>query len=774
MIDLEQQFRALRPRRSLMMSYAVSLLHFEFFLLEHLQQSGVGRVTLLVDPRAYQLSFAEGLAVHGVGLDYRIAAVHLPNARASFHPKLYFFSHEGGLTLFVASANLTLGGCRRNVEVVDRIDVRPNGTGDLWAFREYSAFLRDLLEFDPTLPRAVRAEVEETVREIEALPFDPAVADGGPWFLHTLHFGLLTQISEHIPRDEVEEITACSASFDAQGTALAALADAYPHARLRIYGQADDRSYINGAALGRLTGRVTLHDFRMTAEEDEKRPLHAKLAVFRGAARSWLVSGSAHLSAPAWIRAASDSGNIEAVTLRSASGLQAFGDLFAVVQQTEPIPFDRMRWTPGDDARLDTPPPFRIAEARVQDEHVIVQLALLDPGWREAEFELIAPAEKGTAVPLRRTGGDEQAILGLSAQLAAEVVTGEAAVAVRVQARGPLGTVSVSLAWLERPDVQDRTASERALRRSVRGLERRGMLTSAGDLQRISEFLFRLSSGLGRAAQAQESATTSEAPGPAPAAGEPAATGAHEPAAAREIAGITLGEGGTQAVGSRQAEAASLLERIIQALRRARAGGDAGGQDEPNTVFRRADDNHEELTAEDLVGDEAHVDQVPDIRPDDISTMARRLTESAQEMLGDAPAASEAPHDPPVRSAARIPSEPLPALGAYCVGTRERYRGPREAAGGSLLVGRFRGGQCTRLVGPGVDGPRVPRRGQAGMVSAHAGRPHGGGDRNRRGRATSATPTVEPRADGQHSHRFSYGGGPSWRATQSRGHGKPQ
>lgn len=254
MIDLEQQFRALKPRRSLMMSYAVSLLHFEFFLLEHLLQSGEGRVTLLVDPRAYQLSFTEGLAVHGVGLDYRIAAVHLPNARASFHPKLYFFSHQGGLTLFVASANLTLGGCRRNVEVVDRVDVHPDGTGDLGAFREYSAFLRDLLEFDPALPRAVRAEVEETVREINALPFDPAARRQGPWFLHTLHFDLLTQVAEHIPRGEVEEITACSSSFDAQGRALAALADAYPNARLRIYRRADDCSCLHGASLAGLAG----------------------------------------------------------------------------------------------------------------------------------------------------------------------------------------------------------------------------------------------------------------------------------------------------------------------------------------------------------------------------------------------------------------------------------------------------------------------------------------------------------------------------------------
>lgn len=167
------------------------------------------------------------------------------------------------------------------------------------------------------------------------------------------------------------------------------------------------------------------------------------------------------------------------------------------------------------------------------------------------------------------------------------------------------------------------------------------MLTSAGDLQRISEFLFRLSSGLGRAAQTQESATTAESSGTPGAPGERAAADAHAPGAAREIAGITLGEGGTHAVGSRQGEAASLLERIVQALRRARAGGDAGGQDEPSTVFRRTADSDEELTAEDLAGDEAHVDQVPDVRPGDIATMARRLTESAQEMLGDVPAAAD-------------------------------------------------------------------------------------------------------------------------------------
>ena len=308
MVDLEQEIRSLSPERSLLMCYSASLLHFEFFLLDALQQEGAGQVSLLVDPRSYETSFAEGAAVRGPGLDYRFAAVHLPSARSAFHPKLYAFSSEDRITLLVASANLTLHGCRKNLEIIDRLEARRDGSGDRGALGAYADYLEGLLILDPGLHPAVRDDVEEAIREIRSLPTPPvAGAKSRPRFLHTLGSSLLSQVQQIIdPPDRVREITLFSSSFDARGQAASAIAASYPNATLRIIARDGARTSIDGTALARIGSRLSLHPFAMDGKENRDRLLHAKVAIFRTDDESWLISGSANLSEPAWLNAAMD------------------------------------------------------------------------------------------------------------------------------------------------------------------------------------------------------------------------------------------------------------------------------------------------------------------------------------------------------------------------------------------------------------------------------------------------------------------------------------
>ena len=106
---------------ALLTAYCVSLTYFEAEVYAALQRGGAGRVTLLVDQRDYESSFSEILALHGLGIDYRVQPVRLPNPQAAFHPKLYLTRDAATATLLVASANLTPSGFRRNAEIVDRL-----------------------------------------------------------------------------------------------------------------------------------------------------------------------------------------------------------------------------------------------------------------------------------------------------------------------------------------------------------------------------------------------------------------------------------------------------------------------------------------------------------------------------------------------------------------------------------------------------------------------------------------------------------------------------
>lgn len=80
----------------------------------------------------------------GIGNRYQVFPVVLPTRGRRFHPKLYTFATSEWLTLIVGSANLTVPGFRRNVEIVDIRRFDRGQRASLQPARQCMALLREL------------------------------------------------------------------------------------------------------------------------------------------------------------------------------------------------------------------------------------------------------------------------------------------------------------------------------------------------------------------------------------------------------------------------------------------------------------------------------------------------------------------------------------------------------------------------------------------------------------------------------------------------------
>lgn len=624
MLDLEDALGTVGAEQSLLLCYSASLTHVEHALLHRLQREGVGRVTLVIDPRGYSDTFAEATAVTGPGVDYHLAAVHLPTAFAAFHPKLYMLFHEAGGTLFVTSANLTLPGCRRNAEVVDRLDLFTDGTGDARALRQYAGFLNDLVVLDPSLPSAIRDEITGAAERIRAL-LPAEVPQTGPEFLHTLEAPLLEQIVARVRREDVQEIVAVSPFFDQQSAALRQLAEAYPDAVLHLHRRPASDNEIHGGALRTLKQRLRVYNFVLD-DPGPARPLHAKWVLLRGRTGGWLVTGSANLSAPAWLHSALDGGNVEAVTFRVLEDPTMCAPLLAALAGSEVQDWERLRPQRRPDESPSAAPAFRVPEVRLAGNRIEALVLYLDAASATAEYTIEFPPPLGM-YPLVRVGAipDSAALRAYDCEAPEAVLHAETPWAVAVRARTDEGESAPVRVWLHRPVTLERDADERALRRALRSVERRGMWAEAGDLLRVGDLLARLASQVAEIQAASLTAAAAIGEGSRGGAGGGADT---RVPSERWVAGITPGEGGTPGGTSSTSEPGALLERIVAGLRAAWRGQLDSEDGESRGDLRRPDDT----TADREADDEPTVEVIPPLRASDVRALVKRLWEIGEEI----------------------------------------------------------------------------------------------------------------------------------------------
>ena len=482
MIALERHIEGEQPQRSLLMSYCSSLSFFEFALLPHLQASGDGAVTVLIDGSDYENSFSD--AIEGAGVDYTVEPVRLARR---FHPKLYLFTRGDTASLFVASANLTKSGFRTNAEIVDRLMVSPQATGDARALLQYAELLDLLPKRYAHFSKLVQDEFGRAANFIRRVAHRAEGSVEGPLFLHNATTPLLEQIVSLVPGKDISEIVLISPFFDPGSLAIRKLAGAYPKAQIRII-KADGDGNLNGSALKGLRQRLTVETFLGYGKGN--RILHGKVAIFNSPVTSWVVTGSANITAAAWLHPAfaEDAGNLEAVVLRKRVD---FADQLVVDLRTRKVSLDKLQYLAQKDSTKGSGPELFLHDAVLQRKLLTITGVLQHA--KKGRCSLLVYVEQNgqrTELPAELLRNQDE--VTITAKVSDQsIAKSESAGVVTVQLQWIDGDRAMARRWISRPDLLMLPASERRTRSSVRQLCLQLFAESEGQiiLNAISTFI---------------------------------------------------------------------------------------------------------------------------------------------------------------------------------------------------------------------------------------------------------------------------------------------
>ena len=498
--------------RSLLLCFEASLPFFERVLLGRLSSHGEGAVAVIVDAADYAQSFADARAVTRIGIDYTFAGVTLPGPRAAFHAKLYLTLGKTGAQLIVASANLTSTGARSNLEVVDRLTLTSAGTGDRGAFTSYAELIDDLPVLAPGLrPDALSAlkRAAKAVRSLLSTEESSGVAeDALPRLLHSAARPLLEQLRALVPAQEVTEIVAVSPFYDAGSRAILALAAAYPEASLRIIKDRLATGDIDGRALLPLGKRVRVD--RLDSVSRESRRLHAKVLALLGPRTSWLVTGSANLTAAAWLRSARSGGNLEAVTVRSCTvgrshssgtSADAVGAMrLLATLKTSVIAHARLQFDPPEESTQDSVEhsiPIRSVAAMAGRLEIECDAGVWES--RDGSVDLHLASRDTSAVTqariTRRTGGAVTLVADGGSAAVESLLLGDAAVLATLTCTAADGVASSGRSWMDKPEYLRLSADARRSRHALAMMAQQ-MFVQDVHLHRVAEWLLHTATAL--------------------------------------------------------------------------------------------------------------------------------------------------------------------------------------------------------------------------------------------------------------------------------------
>ncbi len=311
MFNLEAHLSVPDVDLALLLSYCASLAHVEQELLDGIVDGeGASDVVIVLDEVQYRETFSEAAALLRVGVDYRVHSARLPVRGPAFHPKLYLLASKHRLRAIVGSANLTLFGCRVNVEVGATLDLTRDAPEEARAFADLAGFLERLPEVveiggaEDVVNRAA-----EWIRKV--LPNSAPLS--GKRLLHSLNQPILEQVAEVVPPEEVRAFHVISPYFDRDGRTLSRLRSVYSDAEMTVWTRPNAAGTLNGASVARFPSPPTLEV--VTGAEGLDRRLHAKMVRFETDSGVWTLTGSPNASEPGMLKSVPQGGNVELALL---------------------------------------------------------------------------------------------------------------------------------------------------------------------------------------------------------------------------------------------------------------------------------------------------------------------------------------------------------------------------------------------------------------------------------------------------------------------------
>lgn len=281
-----------RPRRALFTTFTFSISWFEAIIVPALRRWGCEQIDVLVDARYARRSTDEASGLY-IGSAYRVIPVYMEKTTV-FHPKLvYLEGHDDADRLVVSSANLTLSGHGKNLEVLDAI----SAVDEPGVLREFADFLGELTaKYDFSTDYAeILDGYGPRIRERLAKlgPVDDSTRRA--WLVHTLSRPAAEQVTEHAYRlDNPHTLTVLSPFHSPTGAPVQELADEIGAGLIRI--GLDGKNPV-APFLKDGNAFETLPKFVRADTEHFDRTLHAKCFEVQGDDGVIVMTGSVNATA---------------------------------------------------------------------------------------------------------------------------------------------------------------------------------------------------------------------------------------------------------------------------------------------------------------------------------------------------------------------------------------------------------------------------------------------------------------------------------------------
>lgn len=296
-----------QPRRALFTTFTFSLSWFEALVLPALRQCNCEQIDVLVDARQACKSTDEAASLYA-GSAYRVIPVYMEKATV-FHPKLaYLEGWEDMDHLVVASANLTMSGHGRNLEVIDAL----NSDKEPAVFGEFGDFLQALVakySFSAESLHVLHAYQRRAATQLARVGTVDEAARR-MWLVHTLTTPADEQLLDHAARiNDAHRLTVLSPFHAPSGAPVQKLAQQIGVETLCI--GLDASSLIAPFTDEGVFERPP--DYVIAEREDEApRLLHAKCFELEGSNGTLVMTGSVN----ATVQSLSSTDNVEVALIR--------------------------------------------------------------------------------------------------------------------------------------------------------------------------------------------------------------------------------------------------------------------------------------------------------------------------------------------------------------------------------------------------------------------------------------------------------------------------
>lgn len=302
-LDIPSGGRDGKYHSAILTTYAIDLIHFDRQLLNQLHRKQICSVNVFVDHNQMEkcMEYINPIYMKKIGMDYCITNM---SVRGAYHPKINFFvGYESVLVVF-GTGNLTVTGHGKNHEAFTGFMIDENDKThrplieECWQY--ITKFTKQCGEFERN--RILHEIPDNCIYLDSSYVIKPhkmwKVQDGldAALLYNEPKYGIMQQIIDLVPLDDVQIVTVISPYFDMCGESLISFTKICPNAKINVLIHED--CSLPPCEIPQ-NKRIVFYDFNETKRSKDKfrtydRQLHAKIIHFKTSYSEFCVIGSAN------------------------------------------------------------------------------------------------------------------------------------------------------------------------------------------------------------------------------------------------------------------------------------------------------------------------------------------------------------------------------------------------------------------------------------------------------------------------------------------------